>query len=124
VEETDGIVNALVSKVKAAGLTPDRTNCWNAFITTVKRNLHVVLCFSPVGEDMRTRAKRFPALVNCTVIDWFQPWPKVSPTAEAMRPTWWHGIGTTALARPRTYGKGEDRGPWEASKPTNSDFMI
>lgn len=24
---------------------------------------------------MRRRARQFPALVNCTVIDWFQPWP-------------------------------------------------
>jgi dynein heavy chain len=24
---------------------------------------------------MRSRARKFPALVNCTVIDWFQPWP-------------------------------------------------
>lgn len=75
-DEMDNIVNAMVSRVKAAGLTPDRPTCWNYFIQTVKRNLHVVLCFSPVGEDFRTRAKRFPALVNCTVIDWFQPWPK------------------------------------------------
>lgn len=75
-EESDGIVNAMVSKVKAAGMAPDRTNCWSYFLNTVRKNLHVVLCFSPVGEDMRTRAKRFPALANNTVIDWFQPWPK------------------------------------------------
>jgi dynein heavy chain len=75
-EEVDGIVNAMVTRVKAAGLTPDRGECWKFFIELVKKNLHVVLCFSPVGEDFRSRAKRFPALVNCTVIDWFQPWPK------------------------------------------------
>ncbi len=34
------------------------------------------LCFSPVGEDFRNRARKFPALVNCTVIDWFHPWPE------------------------------------------------
>jgi len=28
-----------------------------------------------VGDAMRNRARKFPALVNCTVIDWFQPWP-------------------------------------------------
>lgn len=32
------------------------------------------LCFSPVG-DMRRRARQFPALINSTVIDWYQPWP-------------------------------------------------
>ena len=34
------------------------------------------LCFSPVGDAFRNRAKKFPALVNCTVIDWFHPWPE------------------------------------------------
>ena len=33
------------------------------------------ICFSPVGEDFRTRARKFPALINSTVIDWFHPWP-------------------------------------------------
>jgi dynein heavy chain, axonemal len=34
------------------------------------------LCFSPVGDAFRTRARKFPALINCTVIDWFHPWPE------------------------------------------------
>lgn len=38
--------------------------------------LQVVLCFSPVGFTLRTRARKFPALVNCTAIDWFHPWPQ------------------------------------------------
>ena len=28
------------------------------------------LCFSPVGSGLWSRARRFPALVNCTTIDW------------------------------------------------------
>jgi dynein heavy chain len=34
------------------------------------------LCFSPVGDAFRNRAKKFPALINCTVIDWFHAWPE------------------------------------------------
>jgi dynein heavy chain len=34
------------------------------------------LCFSPVGDAFRNRSRKFPALVNCTVIDWFHPWPE------------------------------------------------
>ena len=75
-EDKDAIVNAVVGKVKAAGLSQDRTSCWNFFLNQVRKNLHVVLCFSPVGDDFRNRALRFPALVSCTIIDWFQPWPK------------------------------------------------
>ncbi|MEQ2158227.1 hypothetical protein GOODEAATRI_010105, partial [Goodea atripinnis] len=38
----------------------------------------VVLCFSPVGFTLRTRARKFPALVNCTAINWFHPWPQLA----------------------------------------------
>lgn len=34
------------------------------------------ICFSPVGESLRRRARQFPALVNNTIIDWYFPWPK------------------------------------------------
>jgi len=34
------------------------------------------LCFSPVGDAFRNRAKKFPAIINCSVIDWFHAWPE------------------------------------------------
>jgi dynein heavy chain len=75
-DEVDGIIiNAVTNKVKALGKVPDRTNCWEFFLNEIRKNLHVVLAFSPVGDAFRTRARKFPAIVNCTVIDWFQPWP-------------------------------------------------
>ena len=74
-EDIDNIVNGVTSKVKSAGIVPSRENCWSFFIQEVKKNLHMSMCFSPVGDDLKTRARKFPALVNCTVIDWFQPWP-------------------------------------------------
>lgn len=52
------------------------------FVSQCKRNLHLVLAFSPVGEAFRRRLRTFPALVNCTTIDWFLPWPE-----EALRST-------------------------------------
>lgn len=42
----------------------------------VKKNLHIVLSFSPVGSAFRERLTKFPALVNCTTIDWFSAWPR------------------------------------------------
>ena len=50
-------------------------NVWNYFIERVKFNLHIVLCFSPVGEQFRTRNLKFPGLFNCCTIDWFTHWP-------------------------------------------------
>lgn len=74
-DEVDAIINSVANKVKALGKIPDRSNSWEFFLSEIRRNLHVVLAFSPVGDAFRTRARKFPAIVNCTVIDWFQPWP-------------------------------------------------
>ena len=31
---------------------------------------------SPVGDALRVRCRKFPALVSCCTIDWFFPWPE------------------------------------------------
>jgi dynein heavy chain len=50
-------------------------NVWNFFIQRVKANLHIVLCFSPVGEQFRKRNLKFPGLFSGCSIDWFTAWP-------------------------------------------------
>ncbi|KAI9224435.1 dynein heavy chain and region D6 of dynein motor-domain-containing protein [Blastocladiella britannica] len=45
------------------------------FIERCRELLHVVLCMSPVGEAFRVRLRKFPSIVNCCTIDWYQPWP-------------------------------------------------
>jgi len=47
----------------------------SVFEGCAKDNIHVVLAFSPIGEDFKRRLRMFPALVNCCTIDWFLPWP-------------------------------------------------
>lgn len=74
-EDLDGIINQVRPACKSEGLGDTPQACWKFFIDRVKRNLHMALCFSPVGDAFRNRAKKFPALVNCTVIDWFHAWP-------------------------------------------------
>jgi len=75
-EDVDGIVNNVRPAVKGEGIVDSKDNCWKFFIDRIKRNLHMSLCFSPVGDDFRNRAKKFPAIINCTVIDWFHAWPE------------------------------------------------
>uniref|UniRef100_A0A8C8BKI7 Dynein axonemal heavy chain 3 n=1 Tax=Otus sunia TaxID=257818 RepID=A0A8C8BKI7_9STRI len=48
---------------------------YNFFIERVKKNLHIVLAMSPIGDAFRNRLRMFPSLINCCTIDWFQPWP-------------------------------------------------
>uniref|UniRef100_A0A8C4Z8H0 Dynein, axonemal, heavy chain 2 n=1 Tax=Gadus morhua TaxID=8049 RepID=A0A8C4Z8H0_GADMO len=54
--------------------TPDSMFAY--LIERVRNNLHVVLCMSPVGEPFRNRIRQYPALVNCSTIDWFCEWPR------------------------------------------------
>lgn len=44
-----------------------------------------MLCFSPVGDKFRVRARQFPALVNCTAFDWFHGWPHEALVSVARR---------------------------------------
>ena len=75
-EEVDEIVSSIFAEVKAAGLNTSNESCFEFYIDRVRHNLHCVLCFSPSGPSFRKQAQHFPAIVNCTIIDWFQPWPR------------------------------------------------
>jgi len=77
-DEIDGIYGAVRNEGKAEGVADAKEPMYDFFISKVKRNLHVCLCFSPVGSAFSRRASRFPSLINCTVIDWFQPWPELA----------------------------------------------
>lgn len=74
-EDIDTIVTAVTPAAKSEGLVPTKDNCYKFFIDRVKRNLHMSICFSPVGDGFRNKAKKFPAIINNTVIDYFHPWP-------------------------------------------------
>ena len=52
------------------GLMPTKANVFTAYLSRVKKNIHVTLAFSPVGDDFRDRMRMFPSLVNCCTIDW------------------------------------------------------
>ncbi|KAI4544306.1 hypothetical protein MG293_004572 [Ovis ammon polii] len=45
---------------------------FNMFVDRCRNQLHVVLAMSPIGDAFRIRLRKFPALVNCCTIDWFQ----------------------------------------------------
>lgn len=82
-DELDMIVNDIrpIMKQQSPG-TPDTwENLYNFFLGRVRDNLHVVLCFSPVGDKFSRRAMQFPGLINGCTIDWFLPWPEEALTS-------------------------------------------
>ncbi|CAH1986860.1 unnamed protein product [Acanthoscelides obtectus] len=75
-DEIENIIAGVRNEVKGAGILDTRENCWKFFIERVRRQLKVVLCFSPVGSTLRVRSRKFPAIINCTQINWFHEWPQ------------------------------------------------
>lgn len=70
--------------LSGAGLVDSRENCWNFFIDRVRKQLKIVLCFSPVGATLRIRSRKFPAIINCTSINWFHEWPQEALVSVAL----------------------------------------
>jgi len=75
-DELDGLLGKVRGEAKSNGLEDTPDVLFNFLVDKVRRNLHIALCFSPVGETFRIRARMFPSLINCTQIDWFHPWPE------------------------------------------------
>jgi len=74
-EDLDGLTNKVRGEAKANGFADTPDALFDYFLDKVRKNLHLALCFSPVGDAFRFRARMFPGLINCTSIDWFHEWP-------------------------------------------------
>jgi dynein heavy chain, axonemal len=77
-DEIDEICNDLIPVMKKQypRRPPTNENLYEYFLSRTRQNLHVVLCFSPIGEKFRNRALKFPGLISGCTIDWFQRWPR------------------------------------------------
>jgi dynein heavy chain len=84
-EIKDEFRNAIRNDARQAGVQDTPDNLWEFFIEKTRKNLHLILCFSPVGDKFRIRARQFPALVNCTTFDYFHPWPQDALVAVAQK---------------------------------------
>ncbi|KAI1896623.1 hypothetical protein AGOR_G00096680 [Albula goreensis] len=84
-DEVENIIGSVRNEVKGLGLMDTRENCWKFFIDRVRRQLKVALCFSPVGSKLRVRSRKFPAVVNCTAINWFHEWPQEALESVSLR---------------------------------------
>ena len=41
------------------------------FVTRCRKNLHIIIAFSPIGDAFRNHIRQYPSLINCCSIDWF-----------------------------------------------------
>uniref|UniRef100_A0A8P4KIS1 Dynein axonemal heavy chain 2 n=1 Tax=Dicentrarchus labrax TaxID=13489 RepID=A0A8P4KIS1_DICLA len=70
------VCNALSESARKDKVVETPDSLFSYLIERVRNNLHIVLCMSPVGDPFRNRILQYPALVNCTSIDWFCDWPR------------------------------------------------
>ncbi|XP_030655837.1 dynein heavy chain 3, axonemal [Nomascus leucogenys] len=76
-DEKADIVEKMQTAARTQGEKVEVTplSMYNFFIERVRKNLHIVLAMSPIGDAFRNRLRMFPSLINCCTIDWFQSWP-------------------------------------------------
>lgn len=74
-EEKLQICEELAPKAREAKQGDSRDQIYAFFVQRCRERLHIVLAFSPVGEQFRNRCRQFPSIINCCTIDWYNPWP-------------------------------------------------
>lgn len=71
----DIITNCKADCVKK-NLQPNKMNIFTQYLARIKKNIHVIIAMSPLGDIFNVRIRMFPSLVNCCTIDWFTEWPE------------------------------------------------
>lgn len=74
-DEKEKLEKGLMDLFGEQNLNIEPSEIWKTFIERVRNNLHIILCMSPVGDVLRIWCRRFPALVDCCTIDWYNDWP-------------------------------------------------
>ncbi|EDL10501.1 mCG120758 [Mus musculus] len=75
-DEFEEIQNHIIDQARAEQIPESSDSLFAYLIERVRNNLHIVLCLSPVGDPFRNWIRQYPALVNCTTINWFSEWPR------------------------------------------------
>ena len=76
-DELAAVLEDVARAAKKEGVRLEgQDDTYSHFVKRCRQNLHMVLCFSPIGDAFRSRLRQFPSLVNCCTIDWFAPWPE------------------------------------------------
>eukprot|EP00398_MALV-I-01_sp_L67-1_P000742 gene742-313_t len=74
-EDKATIQDECTKRAEADGaVSPAAIFAW--YVGECRRNLHIVMCMSPIGAAFRNRLRNYPSLVNCCTIDWLKEWPK------------------------------------------------
>lgn len=74
-DEKINICDELADRARSVGRGQNRDEIYAYFVAQCRERMHIVLAFSPVGEQFRNRCRQFPSIINCCTIDWYNAWP-------------------------------------------------
>ena len=74
-EDLETISGACRIECQKRKIPATKLNIFSQYITRVRKNIHLCIAMSPLGEVFRNRLRNYPSLVNCCTIDWFTNWP-------------------------------------------------
>jgi dynein heavy chain len=74
-DEMDSIMSSCRTECQKKKIAPTPVNIFAQYLLRVRKNIHLVVCMSPLGDAFCNRLRMFFVLVNCCTIDWFMPWP-------------------------------------------------
>ena len=72
------ILNRLTTNERKQDLSSTfERNCLN--------NLHIIICFSYIGDYLKECCRNYPSILSCTTVDWFTIWPNSALEALASK---------------------------------------
>jgi dynein heavy chain len=75
-EDFERMEESLAKYMKEQGVPLGGDDIYATYIKELRLYFHIILCMSPVGDQLRVRCRNFPALVSCCTLDWFDNWPE------------------------------------------------
>lgn len=71
-DEIDEILQKTQIRASKMGISLDtKKRHFDFFKNMIRNNLHIIIAFSPIGNNFRDKCRKFPSLINCSFIDKF-----------------------------------------------------
>ena len=73
-DDLNTILEEIEPYTKKLGRPESNDIKYATYIERLRDKFHIILCMSPVGDSLRLRCRKFPSLVNCCTLDWYDSW--------------------------------------------------
>lgn len=75
-KDYDEIIANCKAECAKRNIPQTKMNIFTQYLVRVKKNIHMIIAMSPLGDLFTNRLRMFPSLINCCTVDWFTEWPE------------------------------------------------